>query len=286
MDFMENISIVDAHIHLWDLQKLNYPWLKNFPKINRSFLLNNYFKASKGIEVEKMVFVQAECIPSQFMDEVKWIQDLADKNKKLCGIVPWAPIHSGNNVANILEEFKKDQRIKGVRQLIEPEKNTDFCLHPKFVEGVQLLGAYGFHFELTIGPEHFPSVIKLVERCPDTRFILDHIGNPNILKKQLEPWKSHLKQFADSGPHYCKFSNLVCNAELDIWDIEDLRPYTEAVIEIFGPDRLIWGSDWPHALRAASWSKWFQSAIILTNGLSHKDRLAIFRNNAIHFYKL
>lgn len=283
---MENLSVVDAHIHLWDLQKLYYPWLMNFPKINRSFSLSDYYGASNGVNVEKMVFVQAECKPSQFMDEIKWVQALADEDKKLSGIVPWAPLHTGSVVAKTLEAFKKDKRIKGVRQLIEPEKNINFCIQPKFVEAVQLLGTYGLHFELTIGPEHFPAVLKLVEKCPDTRFILDHIGNPNILEKQMEPWKSHLKSFANSGPHYCKFSNLVCNADLENWNIEDLRPYAEAVMDAFGPERLIWGSDWPHALRASSWSKWFKTATALTNGLSQEDRIAIFKNNAIHFYNL
>lgn len=283
---MKDISVVDAHIHLWDVEHLNYPWLTRFPKINQSFSLADYDRAIEDRPIEKMIFVQAECEPSQFLEEVIWIQALADKDARLAGIVPWAPIHTGGAVSEVLEEFAKDARIKGVRQLIQPETDINFCLRPTFVEGVKLLGKNNLHFELTIDPIHFPAVLRLVEQCPDTRFILDHIGNPNILEKQLYPWKEYLKAFADSGPHYCKFSNFICNADLDHWQIEDLKPYSEAVIESFGPQRLIWGSDWPHALRAASWSRWFETAIELTRGLSDQNCQAIFRNNAIQFYNL
>lgn len=282
---MKNVSIVDAHIHLWDLQSLDYPWLAQFPKINRSFSMADYDRASEGHSVEKMVFVQAECRPSQFLEEVKWVQAIADRDTGLAGIVPWAPLHIGNAVAEALERFKEDPRIKGVRQLIEPE-DVDFCIQPDFVRGVQLLGEFDLHFELTIAPKHFPRVLELVERCPNTRFILDHIGNPNILEKQHKLWKEHIKAFADSGQHYCKFSNLVCNADLKNWQIEDLWPYADTVLTTFGPERLIWGSDWPHALRASTWSRWFKTAMELTEELSVLERHAIFRNNAIQFYNL
>lgn len=283
---MKNLSIVDAHVHLWDLQHLDYPWLNPFPKINRSFLLPEYDIATAGQSVDKMVFVQAECSPSQFLEEVKWVQTLAEKDARLAGIVPWAPLHTGNAVTEILEEFAKNPKIKGVRQLIQPEKDLNFCLHPDFIQGVKLLGKNNLHFELTIGPEHFPAVLKLVEHCPDTRFILDHIGNPNIAEKQFQTWIEYLKAFADSGPHYCKFSNLVCNADLNQWQVEDLKPYSDAVIDTFGSERIIWGSDWPHALRAASWSRWFETAIALTNGLSETECNGIFKTNAIRFYNL
>lgn len=283
---MKNFSIVDAHIHLWDLQHLDYPWLNHFPEIKKNFLMSDYDAATAGHSVEKMVFVQAECNPSQFLDEINWVQALAEKDERLAGMVPWAPLHTGNAVAGVLEDFAKHPLIKGVRQLIQPEKDLNFCLHPDFVQGIRLLGENGLHFELTIDPEHFPAVLKLVERCPGTRFILDHIGNPNILKKEFQPWKDHLKAFANSGAHCCKFSNFVCNADLNQWHIEDLKPYSAAVIDTFGPDRLIWGSDWPHALRAASWSRWFETAVALTATLSEQERHCIFKTNAVRFYNL
>jgi len=283
---MKHISVIDSHIHLWDLGKLTYPWLNNVPKIKKTFLLNDYDNATFGYDIEKMVFVQAECRPSQFLEEANWVSTIAESDPRLSAIVPWAPLHTGNAVAAVLEKFAKNPRIKGVRQIIQSEEDLIFCLRPDFIQGVKLLGKNNLHFELTIDPEHFPAVIKLIEYCPGTRFILDHIGNPNIAKKQIEPWKTYLKAFAESGPHYCKYSNFVCNADMEHWQIEDLRPYSEAVIETFGPEKLIWGSDWPNALRASSWSRWFKTAIELTKELSEQDREAVFRTNAIEFYKL
>ena len=277
---------IDSHIHLWDLKLLEYEWLNNFPKIKHNFLLTDYDVATKGYDVEKMVFVQAECHSSQFLEEVKWVQNLADSDPRLSGIVPWAPLHTGNAVEEILEIFKQDPRIKGIRQLIQPQKDINFCLRPDFVSAVRLLGEYNLHFELTIAPDQFPSVLKLVELCPGTNFILDHIGNPNIHQSQLKPWKSYIQNFALSGHHYCKFSNFVCNADLDNWRIDDLKPYSETVLDAFGSDRLIWGSDWPHALRASSWSRWYETAQELTEGLTELDRIKIFRENAIQFYNL
>lgn len=283
---MENLSIIDSHIHLWDIQHLDYPWLSQFPKINRTFSLSDYNTATAGQSIEKMVFVQAECKPSQFLKEVEWVEALSEKDERLSAIIPWAPLHTGNAVEEVLEKFAENPKIKGVRQLIQPQEDVNFCIHRDFVEAVNLLGKNNLHFELTIDPKHFPAVLKLVEKCPGTKFILNHIGNPSIVNKQLQPWKKHLKAFADSGPHYCKFSNLVCNADLEHWDIDDLRPYADTVIDVFGPEKLIWGSDWPHALRASSWSKWFKTAVSLTEGLSEEKRTKVFRTNAIQFYNI
>ena len=283
---MNHLKVVDSHIHLWDLGLLEYQWLNSFSKINRNFLLSDYDVATKGYKIEKMVFVQAECRSSQFLEEVKWVQRIADTDSRLAGIVPWAPLHTGNKVVEILEIFKQDSRIKGIRQLIQPEKDLDFCLRPDFVTAVKLLGELNLHFELTIAPDQFPAVLKLMEQCPGTKFILDHIGNPNIQAGQLKPWKSYIKAFSESGPHYCKFSNFVCNADLKLWNIDDLKPFSEIIIEAFGPERLIWGSDWPHALRASSFSRWLDTAYELTQELTESERTKIFRENAIQFYNL
>lgn len=281
------LPIIDTHIHIWDLNKLIYPWLSSMqPIVNQTYLMSDYDKAIGNQDVEAMVFVQCECKPEQFQEELKWVQDIADIDTRLQGIIPWAPLNTGNAVESVLDGFTKDNRIKGVRQIIQFEDDPNFCLKPDFIRGVQLLGEYGLHFEITIDPSHFSAVMKLMEKCPDTRFILDHIGNPNIDKQQLEPWKDLIKNFADSGQHYCKFSNFLGNANLENWKMDDLKPFSEVVIDNFGPKRLIWGSDWPPLERAATWQTWLQVADELTQGLSDHDRKLIFRENSIQFYRL
>ena len=278
--------MIDAHIHLWDLQRLDYPWLDGVPAINRSFLPADYDAARGQTAVDAFVFVQCECQPAQHLEELSWVQSLADADPRLAAIIPWAPLETGNAVAGELAAIARDPRVKGVRRIIEFEKDPDFCVQPGFIRGVQLLGETGLHCELTIAPEHFPNVMRLVEACPNTRFILDHIGSPRIVKRELEPWKTHLRAFAASGPHCCKFSNLVCNADLEHWTLDDLKPFADAVIDAFGPERMIWGSDWPHALRAATWPTWFAAANQLTAYLGIVAQQQIFHDNAKAFYRL
>jgi L-fuconolactonase len=283
---MIDFPLIDAHIHTWDLNRLTYPWLDTVPAINRTYLLSDFDEARSGHEVEAMVFVQCECLPDQHLSELAWVRSMAEADPRLKAIVPWAPLESGDAVADELARIAEDKRVKGVRRIIQFEEDPDFCIRPDFIRGVQLLGEVGLHCELTIAPTHFPDVMKLIAACPDTRFILDHIGNPNIAGQQIQPWKDQLKCFADAGPHHCKFSNLVCNANLESWTIEELRPFAEAVIEAFGPERLIWGSDWPHALRASSWTRWIETADALTAHLSDEVRRNIFHDNAARFYRI
>lgn len=283
---MIETPLIDAHIHLWDLDHLTYPWLETVPVINRSFLPADYDAATSGNRIEAMVFVQCECEPAQHLEELAWVQSIADRDPRLKGIVPWAPLEDGEAVGEELASMAADPRVKGVRRIIEFEPDPAFCIQPGFIRGVQLLGENNLHCELTIAPEHFPNVMKLVEAAPETRFILDHVGCPHIDQGQLAPWADHIRAFAASGPHRCKFSNLVCNADLENWTVDDLRPYAETVIDAFGPERLIWSSDWPHVLRAATWKRWLEAADELTASLGREYRRKLFHDNAAAFYRL
>jgi len=283
---MIHFPIIDAHIHIWDINNLSYKWLEQFPELNQTFLLTDYDAAIGNVQVEKFIYIQSECHQSQFLEEVNWVENIAKKDQRLAAIIPWAPIHSGKLVTKTLEAFQLNKKIKGVRQIIQNEVEMNFCLQPSFIEGIKLLSEYDLHFELTISPEQFPSVIKMVEKCPETRFILDHVGNPDILKNKVNPWKAYIKAFSESGNHYCKFSNLVCNAHLSNWNVNDLKPYSNHIIEAFGTERIIWGSDWPHALRASSWINWFKAALELTKDISEKEQRNIFYNNAKTFYNI
>lgn len=283
---MKDIPLIDPHIHLWNLNHLEYPWLESVPSINRSYLLQDYDEATRGRSVEAMVFVQCECRPDQYLKELAWVQGLADDDPRLQGIVPWAPLETGEAVGEVIRSMARDPRVKGVRRIIEFEDDPTFCEREGFIRGVQLLGEVGLHCELTVAPAHFPSVMKLVERAPGTRYILDHIGSPPIASGVLQPWADAIRAFAQSGPHFCKFSNFVCNADLRNWAVEDLRPFAEVVVEAFGPERLIWASDWPHCLRAASWQRVLEAAIELSAGFSEAEQRLLFHENAKRFYRL
>jgi L-fuconolactonase len=282
---MIDFPLVDPHLHLWDLDQIEYPWLSQVPAINRSFGLADYDEAREGVEVEALVFVESDCAPGRYLDEADWVKSLADTDARLQGIVPHLPLEKGEAITSEIECIAADPRVKGVRRLLFNQP-YDLSERPGFIRGVQLLGEAGLHFELTITVDQFPQILKLMEAAPQTRFILDHIGNPDIAGGQMQPWKDRLKAFADAGPHACKFSNLVCNADLENWTLEDLKPYTDVVLETFTPDRIIWAGDWPHVLRASTWKRWLDAADELTAHLDPTDRRKIFRDNARQFYRL
>ena len=180
---MSNIlpfPIVDAHLHVWRKDLLNYDWLAVRPKINRSFVLTDYNQACGDVKVEKMVFIQAEVAPEEALREAEWVTLLAEQDPRLQAIVAWAPLELGDGARSSLEKMAANPRIKGVRRIIQFEPDQNFCLQPAFVHGVQLLSEYHFSFDICINHTQLANTIRLVQQCPDTSFVLDHIGKPDI----------------------------------------------------------------------------------------------------------
>jgi len=141
-------------------------------------------------------------------------------------------------------------------------------------------------FEITVSPVHMPNVLKLIDRCPGVRFILDHLGNPNIKDGEREPWPTHVKALAECTNVYCKVSGAATNADLENWKREDFVPFVETVFDAFGFDRVIYAGDWPHALRAIEYVQWVETLDWLARNRSDRERRKLFRENAIDFYRL
>ena len=284
---MINYPIIDTHLHIWDLKKLQYPWLETFPILNRTYLMNDFDEAREEYGVDKVVFVQCECLPGQYLDELTWITSIAKKDARIQGIVPWAPLEKGESVRSILEQMvSQNPLIKGIRRIIQFEPDINYCLSPDFIKGVQLVGELGMHFEITIAPQHMENTLKMLKQCPGMMFILDHIANPNIAENITEPWATYLLEIGRMENVFCKVSSLPVNANLENWQPKDLEPFLKKVIESFGFERIIYGGDWPHALRATSYVRWLETLDLLTQGYSEDERHKLFRENAIRFYRL
>lgn len=172
----QGLSVVDSHVHLWDTGLLSYSWLTTNPTINRPHLLADYAKATSGFTIDGMVFVQAEVDVPQAMDEAQWVLDLARKEPRLKGVVPWAPLESGDACRPVLERLSASPLVKGIRRIIEFEPNLDFCVQPGFVKGVRMLAELGLRFDICIKPHQMANTIAMMRRCPDVSFILDHIA--------------------------------------------------------------------------------------------------------------
>jgi L-fuconolactonase len=283
---MPAFPIVDAHQHLWDTKNLRYPWLSDVPLLNKPHLLPDYRTATKGLEVEKMVFVQCECEFSECEKEAEWVTKQAQIDNRIKGMVPWAPLENGDKAREILQRYSENKLIKGIRRIIQFEADPEFCLKAGFIQGVKMLSDYNLSFDICISYIHLANTIQLVKQCPDTLFVLDHIGKPNIKAQLFDPWKKEIKELSTLENVFCKVSGLVTEADFSNWTLEDLRPYFDHIVECFGFDRLIFGGDWPVVTQASSYKHWVDTLDALLSGASETEQYKLYHSNAISFYKL
>jgi len=282
---MPNFPIVDTHLHLWDTEQFHYAWLQNFPTINRPLLLPDFNAACATVAVDTMVFVQCDTHFSQGMDETRWVASLASEDKRIQGIVAFAPLEQGHEVRSYLEELCRIPLVKGVRRLIQSE-DLEFCLSPDFLQGLQLLPEFDLSFDICIYHPQMANIIKMVQKCPQVRFMLDHFGKPDIKNQLLEPWKTEIRELAAFPNVYCKVSGLVTEADHQNWTKEDLQPYIAHVIECFGWERVVYGSDWPVSKLATEYPDWVEALEWTVQGCTESQRRKLFRENALRFYRL
>jgi L-fuconolactonase len=283
---MNPFPIVDAHLHVWDINRLRYPWLESVPLLNRSYLLDDYRQACGEIQIEKMVFVQAECDFSQYHQEAQWVTELAQQDNRIAGIVAWAPLEEGEPVRDELESLAANPLIRGIRRIIQFEEDIEFCLRPDFIKGVQSLADYALSFDICIAHHQMANALSMVRQCHEVRFILDHIGKPDIKNQLFEPWKTEIKALAEIPNLWCKMSGLVTEADMENWTPDDLKPFIEHVLDCFGFDRVAYGGDWPVARQATEYPRWVETLYRTVEQASQSEKQKLFRDNAVKFYNL
>lgn len=297
---MPDFPIVDTHVHLWDPAYLRLPWLDNADILNKRYTLPEYEQSTRGVEIEGIVYVEVDAAPQVVLIEAKWAAlqtrtaytpNGAMSEKKtpdfVLGIVANAPIEFGEQVRAYLDELVQiSPRIKGVRRLLQAESDNAYCLRPNFVRGVQILAEYGLSFDLGITHRQLASVTELVQRCPDVTFILDHLGKPDIKGNGLDPWRQDITTLA-AFPHVaCKVSGAVTEADLVHWSSDDLAPYISHILDAFGEDRVLFGSDWPVMLNATNYQRWIVTLDTLTSDLSVTAKRKLWNENARRYYRL
>ena len=283
---MPSFPLVDSHVHLWDPERLRYGWLAGVPALNRSQRPEEYRLACGPVAVAKFVFVQCECDPTQSQAEVDWVTGVAAEEPRLRGIVAQAALEYGSAIKPALERLAANPLVKGVRRLLQEEKDDAFCVRPEFVRGVQLLARHGLSFDLCIYHRQLSSVIKLVRQCPDVRFVLDHIGKPDIKSGALDPWRAELRELAQLENVGCKLSGLVTEADWSAWTPADLRPYLDHAVDCFGVDRVMFGSDWPVCAQATDYARWVATLDNALRGCSMDELHRVYVRNAEAFYRL
>ena len=283
---MPDFPITDTHVHLWDIRRLNYPWLAGTPALNRNLGLSEYQAACGNVKVREMIFVQCDCVPEQAIAEAEWVASLSKADPRLSGIVARASLENGNSASEQLAQLAEIPLVKGIRRLIQGESDPEFPLRDDFVRGVQLLHGYGFSFDLCLKHSQLAAAIQLVRRCPHVHFILDHVAKPDIAAGRLDPWRAEIRELSRMENVTCKVSGLVTEAEWATWTTDQLRPYIEHVVECFGFDRVMFGSDWPVSTLATVYPRWVATVDEVLRACTRSERQKFYVETARRVYRL
>jgi predicted TIM-barrel fold metal-dependent hydrolase len=281
------VPIIDAHVHLWEPSARRYPWIAAGSALDRAFRGSDFQEAVGMAPVAGCIVVEAGVASGQEVAEIEWVVLEGNVPPGLHGIVASAPLERGTEARSFLDSLRRfAPLIKGVRRNLQDEPDPAFCLQPAFVEGVQLLAKFDWAFDLCIRAQHLPAVTALVQRCPDIRFVLDHLGKPPIREHQLDPWRDHLAALAALPNVACKISGMVTEADLADWLPENLALYVAHALAAFGSDRVLFGSDWPVVTLASSYRRWVETLAALTAQLSLEERRKLWGENAQHWYRV
>jgi predicted TIM-barrel fold metal-dependent hydrolase len=283
---MDDIPIVDTHQHLWDLSKFRLPWTKDVPKLNRSFVIDDYHKAVAGLNVVKTVYMEVDVDAAQQVAEAEYVTKLCRDTRSgmVAAVISGRPGEPG--FAEYIKRFKGNAYIKGVRQVLHvPSAKRGACLEKPFVASIRLLGELGLSFDLCMRPADLADALKLVEACPETRFILDHCGNQSPQTKDHTAWKRDLAALAKQKKVVCKVSGLIDKAAED-WKPDHLAPIINHALDEFGPDRVMFGGDWPVCTLRATLVEWVTALRTIVAARKVTEQRKLFHDNAMAIYGL
>jgi L-fuconolactonase len=285
------MTFIDTHQHLWDLNRFRLPWVKEGTVLGRSFLISDYHAAAAGTGIEKTVYMEVDVEPSQQREEADFVVDCCRKpeTKMVAGVVSGRPV--ADDFKDYVKRLKGSPRIKGVRQVLHVASTPPgYCLDPKFVRGIRLLGEQRLSFDLCIRMTELADAGKLIDQCPDMQFILDHCGNAPVHTKDggapdRTQWKRDLEKLATRKNLVCKVSGLV-NTVKKGWKPDDLAPIINHVLDTFGPDRVMFGGDWPVCLLGATLAQWVGGLKAVVASRPAEQQRKLFSENATRVYAL
>lgn len=274
---------IDSHHHLWAINDTDYVWMTDdHAVIRRDFLPPDAKAVFAGSGIDGSVVVQAR----QMVEETQWLLELAETHDWMRGVVGWVPLMEQAGEP-WLERFAAHPKLRGVRHVVHDEPDDHFILRPDFNEGVARLARYGLVYDILIFWNHLPQTLEFVDRHPGQPFVVDHIAKPRIRKSEFDDaWASGIRDLARRDHVSCKISGMLTEVRDATWDLDLLRPYFDTVVEAFGHDRILYGSDWPVCLLRAPYADWASVANTLASTLSPDEQAAFWGGNARRIYGL
>ena len=273
---------IDSHQHFWRYDAVRDAWINDsMAVLKRDFLPEHLAPELAANGIDASIAVQTD----QSESETMYLLDLAEKNPRIAGVVGWVDLRAPD-VGQRLQHFSRFPKLRGFRHIAQSEADDRFLAQEQFVAGVAQLRTFGFTYDILIYPAQLPAAIELAARLPGQRFVVDHLAKPAIKAAKIAPWSAQIKEIAQNKNVFCKLSGMVTEADWTRWKADDFKPYLDVVFEAFSLDRLLFGSDWPVCLLAASYRQVKQLIADYVKGFSRSDQQSIFGGNAARFYGL
>jgi L-fuconolactonase len=281
------MEITDAHVHVWNFDKAEYPWLKNDTSIlNRTYDIEELQPQKESAGITAGILVQA----ANTFEETNWMLHVADTTSWIKGVVGWLPLVNPAFTATALKEYLSNHYFKGVRHLIHDEPDPRWLLQPEVIQSLSVLAAYDVPYDVVgVTPQHLRTALQVAEKVPELRLMLDHLNQPPISSgERFGEWGDLMKEAAKHNNFYVKISGLgTASKKGTAWTANDIEPYIAFVLEHFGENRCVCGGDWPVSLLAGSYTHTWQQYQKVLSGLLNKTALEkVLSSNAARFYHL
>ena len=277
---------LDAHQHFWKYDPPEFSWVTDdMSVLRRDFAPDELARELAANGVDASIAVQS----SQSEKGTSFLLNLAVMHSKIAGVVGWVDLRAPN-VRDRLREYSRYEKLRGFRHIVQAEPDDRFLLREDFLRGLACLKEFNFTYDVLIYPKQLPAAVELAKRMPEQPFVVDHLAKPLIKAKEIDSWARQMRELAAAPNVYCKVSGLITEADWRAWRAEDFKPYLEVVFDAFGPDRLMFGSDWPVCLIAGTYRQVKQliedylSQRFTVGTEKQKADLAIFGETAARFY--
>jgi L-fuconolactonase len=277
---------IDSHHHIWDLSVRDQEWITGdaMHPIRRNFAVSDLHVASAASGIEKTILVQTVTDYA----ETPELLLIAQSEQLVGAVVGWLKIDAPDAIEHLHKylDLPGADYLKGIRDIAQDHPDPNYLAKPETISNVQKLGKLGITYDLLTKIPELPAAIELVRACPDVQFVMDHISKPRIAKQEFEPWKTLMTELATFPNVLCKVSGLVTEANWNEWQVKDFKPYVDHVIDIFTPQRLMFGSDWPVAILGGTYAEVVELAEALTAGFSPSESESFWHKTAAFAYRI